>query len=131
MPVPRSSPATRAWPPSPPTAPRPPPRAPPATGRPSRAAASASAAATVDFPTPPLPVTTTMGWLRTLIRAHYGGPLTIAATLRPPSPAGRRLHRRHDPTYFVATSLLPRAVRPAIHAVYGFVRTADQIVDGP
>jgi phytoene synthase len=52
-------------------------------------------------------------------------------TLRPAYNACRRLQRRHDPTYFVATSLLPRAVRPAIHAVYGFVRTADQIVDGP
>jgi 15-cis-phytoene synthase len=41
------------------------------------------------------------------------------------------MQRRHDPTYFAATSLLPAAVRPAIHAVYGFVRTADQIVDGP
>jgi phytoene synthase len=52
-------------------------------------------------------------------------------TLRPAYAACRRLQRRHDPTYFAATSLLPRAVRPAIHAVYGFVRTADQIVDGP
>jgi phytoene synthase len=51
--------------------------------------------------------------------------------LRPAYNACRRLQRRHDPTYFVATSLLPREVRPAIHAVYGFVRTADQIVDGP
>ena len=51
--------------------------------------------------------------------------------LRPAYAACRRLQRRHDPTYFAATSLLPRAVRPAIHAVYGFVRTADQIVDGP
>jgi phytoene synthase len=41
------------------------------------------------------------------------------------------MQRRHDPTYFAATRLLPPAVRPAIHAVYGFVRTADQIVDGP
>ena len=41
------------------------------------------------------------------------------------------MQRRHDPTYFAATSLLPAAVRPAIHALYGFVRTADQIVDGP
>jgi phytoene synthase len=41
------------------------------------------------------------------------------------------MQRRHDPTYFVATMLLPAPVRPAIHAVYGFVRTADQIVDGP
>jgi phytoene synthase len=41
------------------------------------------------------------------------------------------MQRRHDPTYFLATSVLPSAVRPAIHAVYGFVRTADEIVDGP
>jgi phytoene synthase len=52
-------------------------------------------------------------------------------TLRPAYAACRRLQRRHDPTYFAATTLLPAAVRPAIHAVYGFVRTADQIVDGP
>src|SRR4051794_27619960 len=52
-------------------------------------------------------------------------------TLRPAYAACRRMQRRHDPTYFAATSLLPAAVRPAIHAVYGFVRTADQIVDGP
>src|SRR3954468_13584041 len=119
MPLPRSSPATRAWPRTSPTATRPP-SPPPAARRRPPAAASASAAATVDFPTPPLPVTTTMGWLRTLIRAHYGGPLSIDATLRSAYAACRRLQRRHDPTYFVATSLLPRAVRPAIHAVYGF-----------
>jgi 15-cis-phytoene synthase len=45
--------------------------------------------------------------------------------------ACRRLQRRHDPTYYLATLRLPRDVRPAVHAVYGFVRTADQIVDGP
>jgi 15-cis-phytoene synthase len=44
---------------------------------------------------------------------------------------GRRMLRRHDPTYYVATSRLPRELRPATHALYGFVRTADQIVDGP
>src|SRR3954465_15216800 len=43
----------------------------------------------------------------------------------------RRLHRRHDPTYYWATRRLPRDVRPATHALYGYVRTADQIVDGP
>jgi phytoene synthase len=52
-------------------------------------------------------------------------------TLRPAYATCRRMQRRHDPTYFAATSLLPAAVRPAIHALYGFVRTADQIVDGP
>ena len=53
------------------------------------------------------------------------------STLRSAYAACRRMQRRHDPTYFAATSLLPGSVRPAIHAVYGFVRTADQIVDGP
>jgi phytoene synthase len=43
----------------------------------------------------------------------------------------RRMHRRHDPTYYWATRRLPPAIRPATHALYGYVRTADQIVDGP
>ena len=43
----------------------------------------------------------------------------------------RRLQRRHDPTYYCATRCLPREVRPAVHALYGFVRGADEIVDGP
>src|SRR4051794_15622781 len=43
----------------------------------------------------------------------------------------RRLHRRHDPTYYWATRRLPADVRPATHALYGYVRTADEIVDGP
>ncbi len=43
----------------------------------------------------------------------------------------RRLQRRHDPTYYWATRRLPADVRPATHALYGYVRTADQIVDGP
>jgi 15-cis-phytoene synthase len=45
--------------------------------------------------------------------------------------ACRRLQRRHDPTYYWATRRLPAEVRPATHALYGYVRTADQIVDGP
>ena len=43
----------------------------------------------------------------------------------------RRLHRRHDPTYYWATRALPHEMRPATHALYGYVRTADEIVDGP
>lgn len=45
--------------------------------------------------------------------------------------ACRRMQRRHDPTYYWATMRLPRDVRPAVHALYGFVRGADQLVDGP
>src|SRR3954449_9514898 len=43
----------------------------------------------------------------------------------------RRMHRRHDPTYYWATRRLPGEIRPATHALYGYVRTADEIVDGP
>ena len=41
-----------------------------------------------------------------------------------------RMQRRHDPTFWWATRRLPRDVRPAVHALYGFVRGADEIVDG-
>lgn len=40
------------------------------------------------------------------------------------------LQRRHDPTFHVATRALPRDVRPAVYALYGFLRGADEIVDG-
>ena len=43
----------------------------------------------------------------------------------------RRMLRRHDPTYYLATRRLPAEVRPATYALYGYVRTADQLVDGP
>jgi len=43
----------------------------------------------------------------------------------------RRSHRRHDPTYYWATRRLPADVRPAVHALYAFVRTVDDVVDGP
>jgi len=42
----------------------------------------------------------------------------------------RRLQRRHDPTFYCATGCLPRDVQPAVQALYGFVRGADEIVDG-
>jgi 15-cis-phytoene synthase len=42
----------------------------------------------------------------------------------------RRMQRRHDPTYYWATRALPAHVRPAVHALYGFVRGADELVDG-
>ena len=41
------------------------------------------------------------------------------------------MHRRYDPTYYWATKRLPRDLRPATHALYGYVRTADELVDGP
>jgi len=42
-----------------------------------------------------------------------------------------RMQRRHDPTFYLATRFLPGAVRPGVHAVYGYVRHADDIVDDP
>jgi 15-cis-phytoene synthase len=41
----------------------------------------------------------------------------------------RRLNARHGRTYFLATRLLPVARRPAVHALYGFARWADDTVD--
>jgi 15-cis-phytoene synthase len=41
----------------------------------------------------------------------------------------RELNAAHGRTYFLATRLLPPAQRPAIHALYGLARYADDIVD--
>ncbi|MGQ0574632.1 MAG: phytoene/squalene synthase family protein [Pseudonocardia sp.] len=41
----------------------------------------------------------------------------------------RELNAAHGRTYFLATRLLPAARRPAVHALYGFARYADEIVD--
>jgi phytoene synthase len=41
----------------------------------------------------------------------------------------RRLNAAHGRTYYLATLLLPSAKRPYVHALYGFARYADEIVD--
>lgn len=41
----------------------------------------------------------------------------------------RRLNSAHGKTYFLATRLLAPRQRPAVHALYGFARWADDIVD--
>ncbi|MFJ4965405.1 All-trans-phytoene synthase [Streptomyces sp. ADI96-02] len=41
----------------------------------------------------------------------------------------RALNARHGRTYFLATRLLPVDRRAAVHALYGFARWADDIVD--
>jgi phytoene synthase len=43
----------------------------------------------------------------------------------------KALHRRHGTTYFWATYGLPSIKRPHVHALYGFCRYADEIVDSP
>ena len=41
----------------------------------------------------------------------------------------KRLNSLHGKTYYLATLLLPKAKRPFVHALYGFARYADEIVD--
>ncbi len=41
----------------------------------------------------------------------------------------RKLNASHGKTYYLATLLLPPAKRPYVHALYGFARYADEIVD--
>jgi 15-cis-phytoene synthase len=41
----------------------------------------------------------------------------------------KRLNSLHGKTYYLATLLLPAAKRPFVHALYGFARYADEIVD--
>jgi phytoene synthase len=53
----------------------------------------------------------------------------VDAGLRRDYAACRELAARHGRTYFLATQLLPIARRPAVHALYGFARAADEIVD--
>ena len=43
----------------------------------------------------------------------------------------RRVHKAHSRTYYFSTSLFPGEVRPHVHALYGFMRYADEIVDNP
>ena len=52
-------------------------------------------------------------------------PVQVAAYAR-----CRRMLRRHDPSYYLAVTRLPPERRSAVHALYGFVRGADEIVDG-
>ncbi|WP_182899060.1 phytoene/squalene synthase family protein [Microbispora sp. H10830] len=62
------------------------------------------------------------------------------STLSTPSPAPaatltagyercRRLHASYGRSYYLATRLLPAWKRPHVHALYGFARYADEIVD--
>jgi phytoene synthase len=41
----------------------------------------------------------------------------------------RELNAKHGKTYYLATLLLPPGKRPYVHALYGFARYADEIVD--
>ena len=41
----------------------------------------------------------------------------------------RTLNSQHGRTFFLATRLLAPEQRPAVHALYGFARRADDILD--
>ena len=59
--------------------------------------------------------------------------LTAAGITDPALRAGyercRRLNAAHGKTYYLATLLLPPPKRPYVHALYGFARYADDMVD--
>lgn len=43
----------------------------------------------------------------------------------------REVHKSHSKTYYFSTQLFPPEVRPHVHALYAFMRYADEIVDNP
>ncbi len=43
----------------------------------------------------------------------------------------RQVQKAHSRTYYFSTSLFPKEVRPHVHALYAFMRYADEIVDNP
>src|SRR5262249_23658855 len=45
--------------------------------------------------------------------------------------ACRALHRAHGATYYFATLRFPPRFRRPVHALYGFVRVPDELVDRP
>jgi phytoene synthase len=62
--------------------------------------------------------------------AREAGPVALEPrTLSAAYERCRQLHARHGRTYYLATLLLPGWKRRHVHALYGFVRYADEIVD--
>jgi phytoene synthase len=53
----------------------------------------------------------------------------VDPALRSSYTACRRINAASGRTFYLATLLLPPAKRPAVHALYGFARRADDIVD--
>ena len=62
-------------------------------------------------------------------RAAIGAGAVEPHTLTAAYERCRQLHARHGRTYYLATLLLPAWKRRHVHALYGFVRYADEIVD--
>jgi phytoene synthase len=64
-----------------------------------------------------------------VIRAELDAAAVRDPRLREAYERCRLLNARNGRTYYLATKLLPRAQRPAVHALYGLARWADDIVD--
>jgi len=66
-------------------------------------------------PTPPVPTTHLLP----------SGPVTLAESYK----LCKEFNKRHGTTYYWSTKVLPADKRPHVHALYGFCRYADDIVD--
>jgi 15-cis-phytoene synthase len=67
--------------------------------------------------------------LRHRVRGQLAAAGITAAGLQGDYERARQLNAAHGKTYYLATLLLPPAKRPYVHALYGFARYADDIVD--
>lgn len=63
----------------------------------------------------------------TEVAGLYGGGLQLSESYE----LCRRIEKAHSRTYYFSTQLFPREVRPHVHALYAFMRYADEIVDSP
>ncbi|MGW6334967.1 phytoene/squalene synthase family protein [Nocardia rhamnosiphila] len=68
---------------------------------------------------------------RSGVRPGGAAPQADAAALRDAYRHCRRVAAAHGRSYYLATRLLSAERRPAVHALYGFARTVDDIVDDP
>lgn len=66
-----------------------------------------------------------------LVRRELDAAGIEGAALRAGYARCRQLNAEHGKTYFLATLLLPPAKRPFVHALYGFARRVDDLVDNP
>ncbi|HUO37281.1 MAG TPA: phytoene/squalene synthase family protein [Mycobacterium sp.] len=64
-----------------------------------------------------------------MIRSELDAAGVVEPRLRKAYRRCRDLNARHGRTFFLATRLLTPAQRPAVHALYGFARLADEILD--
>ncbi len=58
-------------------------------------------------------------------------PTVRPATLSADYEACRRLNAQHGKTYYFSTLFFPALLRRQVHALYGFVRYPDELVDNP